>query len=175
MSSAGISSACRRKRRSEKLNVMRPALPAMMALSVLALFASLTGCRERTPPAPSAAQAVALQRMDARIDAIVEGSHGNWSKVSPADRNYLMNEVGKGNERVATMAFNRRSARMTAYLRWMSRVDAMVKRSGGDWNRLSATDRAYLIEIVSKGDQKAAQRTFQERADRLKGEPHTHR
>jgi len=64
------------------------------------------------------------------------------------------------------MAVNRRSTR---------RVDAMVKRSGGDWNKLSDKDRGYLVTIVSKGDEQAAMKTFQDRTALKKSKAQAHR
>ncbi len=49
----------------------------------------------------------------------------------------------------------------------MDRVDTIVKSSGGDWSKLSAQDRDYLINVVGKGSPISAQMTFQARAGRL--------
>ena len=104
----------------------------------------------------------------------MKSSDGYWNKVSKADQNYLIHEFGKGNQRVATMVFNRRAAAMAASRRWNQRVDAMVKRSGGNWDKLSPKDRDYLVNIVSKGDYKAAQATFQDRAASMKSKTLVH-
>ena len=113
---------------------------------------------------PPAATAVSF----ARVDAIVKNSNGNWNKVPSSDQKYLIQEFGKGNQRVATMIFTRRAADMAANQRWNKRVDAMIKSSGGNWDKLSPKDRDYLVNIVSKGDFKAAQAMFQDRAAHMK-------
>jgi|SRR5579884_200711 len=145
----------------------RRALTAAIRLIVVALPACLFGCHRQQPVASAISYT--------RVDAIAEKSGGNWSKVPPADKKFLIQEYGSGNERVATMIFNRRAARMTAMLRWTRRVDAMVERSGGDWNKLSDKDRGYLVTIVNKGDEQAAMKTFQERAALKKSKAQAHR
>ena len=133
-----------------------PALTVLLLASMLS--AALIGCRRQPPPA---APPVSF----ARLDSIVKSSGGDWKKVSPADQNYITKEFGKGDQKAATMVFYHRAAKLTAYLRWMRRVDGMVKRSGGNWNKLPQKDRDYLVYMVSKGDEKAAMITFQERVD----------
>jgi hypothetical protein len=50
----------------------------------------------------------------------------------------------------------------------MDRVDAIVKSSGGDWDKVAPADRDYLINVVGKGSPISAQMTFRARAGGLK-------
>ncbi|HLK56605.1 MAG TPA: hypothetical protein VKU00_08575 [Chthonomonadaceae bacterium] len=134
---------------------------AIALLFFFTLPACLLGCRRQESPA---APAVSY----ARVDAIVKSSGGNWKNVPPADQKYIIQTFGNGDTRVGTMVFSRRSAGMNAYLRWNQKLEGMVKKSGGDWSKLSQKDRNYLIEIVSKGDEKAAMKAFQARAQLTK-------
>ena len=145
----------------------RPAF-AVTLLFALVLPLCLYGCRRQTPPpAPVVSYA--------RVDAIAKSSGGNWDRVPPADQKFLIQEYGHGNQRVATMIFNRRAAALAATRRWDRRLDALVEKSGGDWSKLSPREKNYLIDIIGKGDEKAAIKTFQDRADLKKTAAHVTR
>jgi len=49
----------------------------------------------------------------------------------------------------------------------MSRVDAIVQKSGGDWNKVSQEDRDYLIRDVGKGSPISGEMTFRAHAGTL--------
>lgn len=52
-----------------------------------------------------------------------------------------------------------------------SRLDEITKRSGGDWNKLSAEDRRYLIQDISRGSEQSARMLLMARGGRLRGTP----
>ncbi len=79
--------------------MMRGPRSAALALVVI-LFTPLPGCGGQAPAPPKA--------MD-RVDAIVKSSGGDWDKVAPADRDYLINVVGKGSPISAQMTFRARA------------------------------------------------------------------
>lgn len=49
----------------------------------------------------------------------------------------------------------------------IDRVDQIVKRSGGDWNKVSPQDQQYMIQTVGKGSPISARMTFDARAGHL--------
>jgi hypothetical protein len=48
------------------------------------------------------------------------------------------------------------------------KTDALIKGSGGDWNRLAPPDRAALVRDLGKGNEQTAYLNFQARWNRLK-------
>lgn len=44
--------------------------------------------------------------------------------------------------------------------------EAIMERSGGQWDRLSAEDRDYVVNKLSNGNEQAARRMFEMRAER---------
>lgn len=67
-----------------------------MALLAAVPLLALDGCASNAP-APS--------RQMTRVDTIVKNSGGDWNKLTPADRDYMVNVVGKGSEMSAMMTF----------------------------------------------------------------------
>ncbi|HEV2471063.1 MAG TPA: hypothetical protein VGS41_00240 [Chthonomonadales bacterium] len=106
-----------------------------------------------------------------RLLAMVQSSGGDWRKVSQADKAYLIRTAGHGNQRLATMAFNRQATAQRIMLRWLKRVDIMAAGSGGNWNRLAEKDQSYIVNMVCKGDAAQAHRLFADRAALLKTRP----
>jgi len=47
------------------------------------------------------------------------------------------------------------------------KTDAIVRQAGGDWSRLSDSDRTTLIHDLGKGNERTAQMKFQGRWSRL--------
>ncbi len=45
------------------------------------------------------------------------------------------------------------------------RLDTIVKQSGGDWEKVSAADRDYLIKEVSQGSEQSAKMLLAAKAD----------
>lgn len=43
------------------------------------------------------------QQMSDRLTQIMEKTHGDWNKLTPADREYLIKDVSQGNEQSARM------------------------------------------------------------------------
>jgi hypothetical protein len=77
--------------------------PAAGLVLAVALLASLAGCHGQTSaPSPQLS----------RVDSIIKSSGGDWNKVSPADRAYLITTVGKGSPISAQMTFSIRAGRM---------------------------------------------------------------
>lgn len=50
----------------------------------------------------------------------------------------------------------------------MEKVDDLIKSSGGSWDKLSQSDRDYLIQKIGKGSPVSAQMTFRIRANMLR-------
>ncbi len=46
-----------------------------------------------------------------RVDQIVKKTGGDWSKLSPEDKDYLVNKLSNGNEGAAKMMLNARTGR----------------------------------------------------------------
>lgn len=51
----------------------------------------------------------------------------------------------------------------------VSRLDQIVKKSGGNWDALSADDKAYLVKEVGYGDERNAKMYFLSQTGGLKG------
>ncbi len=51
----------------------------------------------------------------------------------------------------------------------VSRIEAIAKQSGGDWEKVSAADRDYLVKDVSMGSEQSAKMLLQQKAGTLKG------
>ncbi|HEV2471064.1 MAG TPA: hypothetical protein VGS41_00245 [Chthonomonadales bacterium] len=51
----------------------------------------------------------ARERLMAHVDAIVKSTGGDWTKLSPADHDFLVQQVGKGQEMPARMVFYSRA------------------------------------------------------------------
>jgi hypothetical protein len=49
---------------------------------------------------------------DQKVDEIVQKSAGDWSRVSQADRDYLIRETGRGDQQSAEMDLRARWGRM---------------------------------------------------------------
>ena len=47
------------------------------------------------------------------------------------------------------------------------RLSQIAKESGGDWSKVSATDKEYLVKEVSHGDEKSAQMLLQAKSGRV--------
>src|SRR5581483_9279407 len=52
-----------------------------------------------------------------------------------------------------------------------TRLDEIVKKSGGEWNKLSDADRTYLIKDISYGSEPSARMLFMAKAGKLKANP----
>lgn len=52
-----------------------------------------------------------------------------------------------------------------------TRLDEIVKKSGGDWNKLSPEDRDYLVKDISQGSEPSARMLLQAKAGRLQRSP----
>ena len=50
-----------------------------------------------------------------------------------------------------------------------SRLDEITRKSGGDWEKLSAEEREYLVKEVAQGSEQSARMLLQARGGRLKG------
>jgi hypothetical protein len=73
------------------------------ALAVcLAAVGLLYGCNRNQPAAP-------VDSKYARVDQIIKTSGGDWNKVSPEDRDFLIRDIGKGSPISAQMTFNARA------------------------------------------------------------------
>lgn len=51
------------------------------------------------------------------------------------------------------------------------RIDVIAKASGGDWDKVSATDRDYLVNTVSAGSEQSAKMLLLGKAGKLKATP----
>jgi hypothetical protein len=52
-----------------------------------------------------------------------------------------------------------------------SRVDQIAKASGGDWSKVSDTDKKYLVDEVSMGSEKSAQMLLMAKSGKLQSAP----
>jgi hypothetical protein len=52
-----------------------------------------------------------------------------------------------------------------------SRLDEIAKQSGGDWEKVSAADREYLIKEVSMGSEESAKRLLLAKSGAMKAAP----
>lgn len=50
-----------------------------------------------------------------------------------------------------------------------NRLDEITKKSGGDWEKLSAEEKEYMIKEVAQGSEQSARMLLQARGGRLKG------
>lgn len=50
-----------------------------------------------------------------------------------------------------------------------SRIDEIAKASGGDWEKVSAADRDYLVKEVAQGSEPSAKMMLQAKAGKLQG------
>lgn len=55
----------------------------------------------------------------------------------------------------------------------VSRLDEIVKRSGGRWEALTPADRDFLVNEMSYGNEQSARMLLQASAGQLKGNPTT--
>lgn len=51
------------------------------------------------------------------------------------------------------------------------RLETIAKQSGGDWNKVSDSDRQYVINEVSHGSEESAKRLVQMKGSRPAGMP----
>ena len=70
------------------------------SLALLGLFAALTGCHPDNGYTP--AQQTSLDR----LNSIAKYSGGDWAKVKPDDKQFLVKGPGSGNEGSAKMALS---------------------------------------------------------------------
>lgn len=86
---------------------MQPKLPVagVLVAVTLVLFA---GCH---PAARDQITDPHQQQVMSRVDALVKSTGGDWTKLSQADRDYLIQETGKGQEMPARMVFAARAGR----------------------------------------------------------------
>lgn len=52
-----------------------------------------------------------------------------------------------------------------------NRLDEITKKSGGDWNKLSAEEKEYMIKDVAQGSEQSARMLLQARGGRLQQGP----
>lgn len=67
----------------------------LFALTIVAVF----GCSDAAPPVAGKEQ---------KVKGIVSKSGGNWNRLSDADRQTLIQELGHGNEQTAKFSFDMR-------------------------------------------------------------------
>ena len=80
------------------MKILKKRLKVLLIISTVAvLFADLAGCGNKDDGGVNATQMKALDR----TQQIVLQSGGDWSKVSPADQQYLIQGPGYGNEQTA--------------------------------------------------------------------------
>ena len=48
-----------------------------------------------------------------------------------------------------------------------NRLDAIAKASGGEWNKLSADDKTYLVQTIAHGDEGAAKMMLAAKSGKL--------
>ncbi len=78
------------------INSKATVLALAALLGGMALFA--VGCGEKDP-GPSAE----TQKQSDRLSQIQQSSGGDWNKMSQADKDYMINELGQGSEAKAKM------------------------------------------------------------------------
>lgn len=52
-----------------------------------------------------------------------------------------------------------------------NRLDTLVKQSGGDWNKLSPSDRDYLVKDISQGSEQSARMLLSAKSGKMKATP----
>ncbi len=52
-----------------------------------------------------------------------------------------------------------------------SRLDQVAKASGGDWEKLSQTDKDFLVKDVAQGSEQTAKMLLRNKAGQLSGGP----
>lgn len=52
-----------------------------------------------------------------------------------------------------------------------NRLDTIVKTSGGDWEKVSAADREYLVKELASGSESSAKMLLLAKAGKIKGTP----
>lgn len=70
----------------------------LLTAAVLLAAFSTVGCADNGPP-PSEK----TQQESSRLEQIQRRSGGDWSKLTPEDRDYLVKELGQGSEQKAKM------------------------------------------------------------------------
>lgn len=89
---------------------MKPArrrpFPAGLALLTACVGLLLPGCQ------PNSGLDEKQQAQASRLDSIVKTSGGEWSRVSPADRDYLVKELAHGSEASARMLFAAKAGKL---------------------------------------------------------------
>lgn len=89
---------------------MKPAFPrlrpARLALLATCLGLLLFGCKSDSGLDEK------QQAQASRLDRIVKTSGGEWSRVSPADRDYLVKELAQGSETTARMLFSAKAGKL---------------------------------------------------------------
>jgi PHP family Zn ribbon phosphoesterase len=80
--------------------------PSILLLAALALSVGV-GCSK-----PDDGMKPEEKQMASRLEEITRKSGGDWNKLSEADRQYMVKEIGQGSEQSARMLLQARAGRL---------------------------------------------------------------